>query len=75
MGIEETLNNLPQEVKEDILKAFKDCYNQLFINQRSYKFLKDLFSEYVEKIDQDCSRCKRRIIAFWKRRLEIWKML
>lgn len=75
MGIEENLNNLPQEVKEDILTAFKACYNKMFVSASSYRFLKELFSEYVEHIDQDCSRCKRRIIAFWKKRLENWKML
>jgi|DEB0MinimDraft_4_1074332.scaffolds.fasta_scaffold198511_2 flagellar motor component MotA len=75
MGIEETLNNLPQEEKEKIKSAFLKVYNKMFADRKQYDYLKSMFSEYVENIEQDCSKCRKRIVGFWHQRLKNWKML
>ena len=76
MNAEQNLRNLTDEEKELILDAFKGVYGKYMPNSKKLDYLYEEFKRLVDPtFEPKCSRCKRRVIDFWKMKLESWKIL
>jgi len=73
--INKNLENLDPLQRLDIKEAIIKTHGKMFPCSKSIEYLTQLFKENVEpNFKISCGRCKRRVINFWKQRLENWQM-
>ena len=73
--VNKNINSLNQTERLNIKEAIIKTHGKLLPCSKSLEYLKELFKENVEpNFEISCGRCKRRIINFWKQRLENWQM-
>jgi hypothetical protein len=72
----ENIKNFSKEEKEKIKLAVESTYNKMRPNTLDLKYLFDIFKINIDQTFQgNCSRCKKRVTAYWKQRLKSWEMI
>lgn len=75
-NVNENLRNLSQETRDKIKEDYLNTFGKMMPNSKSLNNLVQLFIQNVEpNFIISCSKCKRRVIAYWGQRLKSWEML
>lgn len=76
VDVNENLRNLDEETRENIKEAVSKTLGKMMPDSKSLDYLIELFKQNVEpNFSISCGKCKRRVITFWRQRLESWKIL
>jgi hypothetical protein len=73
-NINENLNNLDQDTRDQIEEAVGKTYRKL---RPCGKSLDILYTQFIKNVEPNfspkCGKCKKRVVNFWKQRLTNWK--
>jgi hypothetical protein len=74
--VDEKLDSLTQEERQQILEAVLKTKGKMFPDGNSLIYLYDLFKQIVEpNFNGRCGKCRKRVVSYWYQRLENWKMI
>lgn len=63
----ENLKKLSEEEKEQIRSAFRDVKGKIYVSTKKIRFLNEKFNQVNDSnLKLRCSKCRKRIIDFWK---------
>lgn len=73
--VNENLNNITQEQRDNIKEAINKVLGKMRPDSISLDYLFQMFKDNIDpKFNGRCGKCKKRVIGYWSQRLKSWGM-